>query len=79
MISTEAVPSSSFRGQRMSIDLNDIHPSSSVEIMPSVEVPEQSSVVELVEAELPTTGVLPIPVSSSFSSEKLDYSGDGRC
>jgi len=54
-VSTEVIPSSSFQGQGMSVDLIDIHLSSSAEIMPSVEVPEQSSVAGLVEAELPTT------------------------
>ena len=57
----------------MSVDPIDIHPSSSVEIMPSVEVPEQSPIAGL---ELPITGVCLTLVSSSSSSEKLDYSGD---
>ena len=75
-VSTEVVPSSSFQGQGMSVDLIDIHPSSSVEIMPSVEVPEKSPIAGLIGTGLPITGVLPIPVSSLSSSEKLDYSGD---
>ena len=75
-LSIEAVPSGSFQGQRMSVDPIDIHPSSSVEIMSSVEVLEQSSLSGLVGAELLTTGVLPTPVLSSSSSEKLDFSGD---
>ena len=60
----------------MSVDPINIHPSSSVEIMPSVEVPEQSLVAGLVGTELPTTRVRPTLLSSSSSSEKLDYSGD---
>ena len=60
----------------MSVDPINIHPSSSVEIMPLVKVPEQSPIVGLIGTGLPTTGVLPTPVSSSFLSEKLDYSGE---
>jgi len=60
----------------MSVDPINIHPSSSVEIMSSVEVPKQSPITRLVGTELPTIGVLPSPVSSSSSSEKLDYSRD---
>ena len=45
-------------------------------MMSSVEVPEQSPTAGLVGVKLPTTRVLPTPVSSSSSSEKLDYSGD---
>ena len=37
---TEVVPSSSFQVQGMSVDQIEIHPSSSVEIMPSVKVSE---------------------------------------
>ena len=51
LVSTEAIPSSSFQGQEMSIDPVDIHPSSSVEIMQ--KVPEQSSIAGLIGAELP--------------------------
>jgi len=47
-----------------------------VEIMPSVEVLEPSSVAGSVGVELLTAGVLPTLVSSLSSSEKLDYSGD---
>jgi len=75
-VSTEVVPSSSFQGQRMSVDPIDIHPSSSVEIISSVEVPERSPIARLVGTELPTIGVHPTPVSSSSSSKKLDYSRD---
>jgi len=42
----------------------------------SAEVLEQSPTTGFVEIELPTTGVPPTPVSSSSSSERLDYSGD---
>jgi len=44
--------------------------------MPSVEVPERSSIARLVGTELPTTRILPTPMSSSSLSEKMDYSGD---
>ena len=71
LVSTEAVPSSSFQGRGTSIDPSDIHSGSSVEIIPSVEVPEPSFIAEFVGAELLTTGVLPNPVSSASSSEKL--------
>ena len=54
-MSTKVVPSSSFPGQRMSVEPTDIHSDSSVEIMPSVEVPGQSPIAGLVGAELPTT------------------------
>jgi len=60
----------------MTVDPIDIHPSSSVEIMPSVEVSEQSPIAGLVRTELRTTGILPTIVSSLSSSKKLDYSGD---
>jgi len=75
-VPTKVVPSSSFQSQGMIIDPTDIQPVSSVEMMSSVEDPEESPTVGLVEFELPTTGVLPTPISSSSSSEKLDYSGD---
>ena len=75
-VSTEVVPSSSFQGQGMSVDPIDIHPSSSVEIMPLVKALEQSLIAGLVGIELPTTRVRPTPVPSFSSSEKLDYSGD---
>jgi len=39
-VSTEVVPSSFFLGQGMSVDPIDIHPSSSMEIMSSMEVTE---------------------------------------
>ena len=45
-------------------------------MMSSEEVPEQSPITGLVWAKLPATGVLPTPVSSSSSSEKLHYSRD---
>jgi len=48
----------------------------SMGLMPSVEIQEQSSIARPIGAELSTTGVLPTPVPSSSSSEKLDYSGD---
>ena len=60
----------------MSVDPIDIHPSSSVEIMSSVEVPEQSPIIGLVGTELPNIGVHLTRVSSLSLSEKLDYSGD---
>ena len=60
----------------MIVDPADIPSSSSVEMMSSVEVPEQNPTIGLAEVELSTTGVLSTPVSSSPSSEKLDYSGD---
>ena len=60
----------------MSVELSDIHLGYSVEVMPSAEVPEPSSVVGSVGAELLTAEVSPILVSSSSSSEKLDYSKD---
>ena len=60
----------------MIVDPSDIQPSSSVEMVSSVEVLEQSPTAGLVEVELPTTGVLPTPISSSSLSEKVDYSGD---
>ena len=41
-----------------------------------MEVPEQSPTARLVQVELPITGVLPTPVSSSSSYERLDYLGD---
>ena len=47
-----------------------------MKIIPSLEVPEQTSIAGLAGAELPTTGVLPTPVSPWSLSEKLDYSGD---
>jgi len=37
---------------------------------------DQSPTAGHVEVKLPTTGVLPTPVPSSSSSERLDYSGD---
>ena len=54
----------------MIVDLPNIQVGSSVEVL------EQSLTAGLVEVELPTTGVLPTLVSSSSSSERLDYSGD---
>ena len=47
-----------------------------IQLGSSVKVPEQSPIVGLVEVELPNTGVLLTPLSSSSSSERLDYSGD---
>ena len=52
MVSTGVVPSSSFQGRGTSVDPFSIHPGSSVEIMPSVEVPELSSIAGSVGAEL---------------------------
>ena len=75
-ISIEVALSSSFQGQGMSVDPIGIHPRSSVGIIPPVEVPELSSIDGLIGAELLTIGILPTPVSSSSSSEKLDYSRD---
>ena len=49
---------------------------SSIETMSSMEVPKESPTVGFVEVELSTNGVLPTPLSSSSSSEKLDYSGN---
>ena len=60
----------------MIVDPTDIQPDSLVEMMSSVEVPEQSPTAGLVKVELPTTRVLPTPISSSSLSEKLDYLGD---
>ena len=74
MVSNEVVPSSSFQGQGMRVDLIDIHPSSSVKVISSMKVSEQSPVAGLVGTELPTIGVHPTPMSSSSSSEKQDYS-----
>jgi len=53
----------------MIVDLPSIQPGS------SVEVSEQSPTARLIEVELPTTEVLPTPVSPSLS-ERLDYLGD---
>ena len=66
----KAISSSSFQNHEMIVDLPNIQSGS------SVEVPEQSPTACLVEVELPTAGVLLTPVSSSSSSERLDYSGD---
>ena len=74
LVSIRVVPSSSFQSRVMSVDPSGIHPGFLVEIMPSVEVPKTSSVVGPIGAEVLTAGVLPTPVSSSSSSEKLDYS-----
>ena len=60
----------------MSADPTDIQPGPSVEMRSSVEIPEQRPTTGLVGVELPTTRVLPTPVSSLSSSEKLDYSRD---
>ena len=57
----------------MSVDLIGIHSRSSMRIMPSVEVSEQSSIAGPVGPELPITRVLPTVVSSLSLSEKLDY------
>jgi len=54
----------------MIIDPTNIQSGSSVEVL------EQSPTTRLVEVALPTTGVLPTPVSSLSLSERLDYSGD---
>ena len=75
-VPTKIVPSSFFPSQRMNVNPTDIQLGPSVEMMTSVEVPLQSPTVGLVGAELPTTEVLPTPLSSSSSSEKLYYSGD---
>jgi len=75
-VPTKIVPLSSFLSQRMNVDPKDIQPGPSIEMMSSVEVLEQSPTAGLVGVELPTTGVLPTPVSFSSSSEKLDYLGD---
>ena len=75
-VPTKTIPSSSFPGQRISVDPTDIQPSPSVEMMSLVEVPEQSPTIGLVGVELSTIEVLLTLVSSSSSSEKLDYSGD---
>ena len=75
-VSTGAVSSSSFQGRGTSVDPSDIHSGSSLDIMPSVEIPELSSVAESVGAELLTAGVRPTLVLSLSLSEKLDYSGD---
>jgi len=59
----------------MSDDPIDIHPSSLVEIMPSVEVLKQSPLAGLIGTELPTTGVRPTRVILVFERE-ANYSGD---
>ena len=69
LVYIKAVSSSSLQRQKKIIDLLNIQPGF------SMEVSEQSPTNWLVEVELPTTGVLPTPVSSS-SSERLDYSWD---
>ena len=76
LVSAEALLSSSTQDQGMSVDLIGIHPSSSVGLVTSVEVPERRSVAGSVGGEFLTTGVLPTPVLSLSSGEKLDYSGD---
>ena len=75
-VSTGAIPSSFFQGRGTSVNPFGIHPDSSVEIMPSLDVPEQSSIAGPTGAELAFSSVLPTPVSSSSSSKKLDYLGD---
>ena len=72
---TKIVSLSFFPSQRTSANPTDIQPGPSVE-RSSVEVLEESPATGLVRVGLPTTEVLPTPVSSSSSSEKLDYSGD---
>ena len=68
------VSSGSLQGQEKITDPKDILPGSLVEMMPSAGVPEQSPTTGFVRA--PVVRVLPTPISSLSSSEKLDYSGD---
>ena len=71
-VPTKTVASSSFPSQRMNVDPIDIQQGPSIELMSLVEIPEQSATTGFVGVELPTTGLLPTPVSSWASSEKLD-------
>ena len=75
-ISTRAVPLSSFQDRETSVEPSNIHSGSSVDIMPSVKVPEPSSVARFIGTELLTAGISPTLVSSLSSREKLNYSGD---
>jgi len=75
-VSTKIAPSVSLQNQGKSVDPIGIQPRFPVEMMSSMGVPEQSPTTGLIGAKLSATGVLPTLVSSSSSSEKLDYSGD---
>jgi len=75
-VPTKTAPSSSFQSQGKNVDSTDIQLGSPAEMMSSAGVLDQSPTTGLVGAKLPATIVLPTPVSSSSSSEKLDYSGD---
>ena len=73
LVSTRIASIGSLQSQEKSIDPNIILPGSLIKMMPSAGVPEQSPTIRLVKTKLSVAGVLPIPVSSSSSSEKLDY------
>ena len=70
------VPSGSLQCQEGGTNPKDVQSGSLIEMMPSAGVPEQSPTTRLIRARLPAARVLPTLVSSSSSSEKLDYSRD---
>jgi len=75
-VPTKTAPSGSFQSQGKNVDPTNFQPGSQVEKLSLAGVSEQSPTTGLVGAKLPTTRVLPTPVSSLSSSKKLDYSGD---
>ena len=73
---TETVPSASLMGQEESTNPKDTQSGSSIVMMPSTGVSEQSPTIGLIGTTPPAVEVLPTQVLSLSSSERLDYSGD---
>ena len=71
----ETIPSTSPRGQEESAEPKDMRPSSPVEMMPCMGMPEQSLTTRLVAFRPPEAEVACTQASPSSSSEEVDYSG----